>query len=117
MKNYHLVAFAIALDRKVNVKEREKTGKHLKLYQSVMEKLWNKKVTVTLIVVGALGKVPKDLQKRWLEQAIRRKKWDYLDDSTVAISENTWTSLGKLRSLAVSKIPEKIPIKTGGKNA
>ena len=51
-----LVDFAVPADHRVKLKENEKMNKYL-------EKLWNMKVKVIPIVVGALGTVPKGLER------------------------------------------------------
>ena len=55
--------FTIPTDGKVKVKESEKTEQYLNL-SIVMKKLWNMKVTVVRIIVGALETVFKNLKKR-----------------------------------------------------
>ena len=50
--------FAIPPDHRVKLKESEKKDKYLNL-TSKLKKLWNMKVTVIPIVIGALGTVTK----------------------------------------------------------
>ena len=51
------------------MKETEKIDKYLDLARE-LKKLWNMKVIVILIVVGAFGMASKDLEKRLMEQEI-----------------------------------------------
>ena len=47
---------------KINLKESEKKGKYLDLARE-LKNLWNMKVTIVPIVIGALGTVTKGLSK------------------------------------------------------
>ena len=53
-KTCHLVDFAVSADNQVKVKESEKIYKYLDLARE-LKKLWNMKVKVVPIVIGALG--------------------------------------------------------------
>ena len=57
-----MVDFAIQVDHRVNVKESEKRDKYLDLPRE-RRKLWKMRVTVILIVIGALGTVPNGLER------------------------------------------------------
>ena len=57
-----IVDFAVPVDHRINLKEREKKDKHLDLARG-LKKLWNMKVTIVPIVIGALGTVTKGLFK------------------------------------------------------
>ena len=59
-----LVDFAVPADHRVKMKENEKMDKYLDLARE-LKKLWNMKVKMISIVVGALGMVPKSLEKYW----------------------------------------------------
>ena len=54
------VDFAIPADHRINLKEREKKDKYLDLARE-LKKLWNMKVTIVPIVIGALGTITKGL--------------------------------------------------------
>ena len=54
-----IVDFAVPADHRVKLKECEKTDKYLDLDRE-LKKLWNMKVTIVPIVVGAFGTVTKD---------------------------------------------------------
>ena len=57
-----IVDFAVPADHRINLKESEKKDKYLDLAREI-KKLWNMKVTIVPIVVGALGTVTKGLLK------------------------------------------------------
>ena len=52
--------FVDVADARIKLKEREKKDKYLELTKE-LKKLWNMKVTVIPIVIGALGTVTKSL--------------------------------------------------------
>ena len=55
--------FAVPADRRVKLKESQKRDKYQDLARE-LKKLWNMKVTVIPIVIGALGTVTNRLVKR-----------------------------------------------------
>ena len=57
-----IVNFAVPADHRIKLKEREKKDKYLDLARE-LKKLWNMKVTIVSIVIGALGTVAKGLLK------------------------------------------------------
>ena len=61
-----IVDFAVPSDHRIEIKEREKIEKYQDLKREV-QKLWNMKAKIIPIVIGALGTIPKTLQKQ-LEQ-------------------------------------------------
>ena len=58
----HLVDFAVPADHRVKLKEIEKKDKYLDLARE-LKKQWNMRVKVVSIVIGALGTIPKGLEK------------------------------------------------------
>ena len=64
--------FAIPADHRVKLKESEKKDKYIDPARE-LKKLWNMKVTVILIVTGALGTVAKELVLGLEEMQIRRR--------------------------------------------
>ena len=58
-----IVDFAVPADHRINLKESEKKDKYLDLARELKKKLWNMKVTIVPIVIGALGTVTKGLLK------------------------------------------------------
>ena len=59
-----IVDFAVLADHRIKLKECEKKDKYLDLARE-LKKLWNMKVTIILIVIGAFGTVNKGLLKDW----------------------------------------------------
>ena len=57
-----IVDFAVPADHRINLKECEKRDKYLDLARE-LKKLWNMKVTIIPIVIGAFGTVTKGLLK------------------------------------------------------
>ena len=57
-----IVDFAVPADHKINLKESEKKDNYLDLARE-LKKLWNMKVTIVPIVIGALGTITKGLLK------------------------------------------------------
>ena len=57
-----IVDFAVPVDHRIKLKECEKKDKYLDLARE-LKKLWNMKVTIILIVIGAFGTVTKGLLK------------------------------------------------------
>ena len=57
-----IVNFAVPADHGVKLKESEKRDKYLDLARE-LKKLWNMKVMVIPIVIGALGTITKELIK------------------------------------------------------
>ena len=54
--------FAVPVDHRIILKESEKKHKYLDLARE-LKKQWNMKVTIVLIVIGALGTITKGLLK------------------------------------------------------
>ena len=57
-----IVDFAVLADHRINLKEGEKKNKYLDLARE-LKQLWNMKVKIVPIVIGALGAVTKGLLK------------------------------------------------------
>ena len=57
-----IVHFAVPADHRINLKESEKKDKYLDLARE-LKKLWNMKLTIVPIVIGALGTITKRLLK------------------------------------------------------
>ena len=62
MKICKIVDFAVPADHRIKLKECEKRDKYLDLARE-LKKLWNMKVTIIPIVIGAFGTVTKGLSK------------------------------------------------------
>ena len=57
-----IVDFAVPADHRIKLKACEKKDKYLDLARE-LKKLWNMKVTIIAIVIGAIGTVTKGLLK------------------------------------------------------
>ena len=57
-----IVDFAVPVDHRINLRESEKKDKYINLARE-LKKLWNMKVTIVPIVIGALGTITKGLLK------------------------------------------------------
>ena len=57
-----IVDFAVPVDHRINLKESEKKDKYLDLARE-LKKLWNMKVTIVPIGIGALSTITKGLLK------------------------------------------------------
>ena len=58
-----IIIIAVPADHRIKLKESEKKDKYLDLVKE-LKKLWNTKVTIIPIVIGAFGTVTKGLLKR-----------------------------------------------------
>ena len=70
--NCIIVDFAIPYDTRIEQKEKEKVEKYQDLKRE-LQKLWNMKVKVVPIVIGALGTPPKDIKRRVEELGIETR--------------------------------------------
>ena len=61
-ENLQNCRFAVPVDHRINLKESEKKDKYLDLTRE-LKKLWNMKVTIVPIVIGAFGTITKGLLK------------------------------------------------------
>ena len=65
-----IVDFAVPYDTKVNTKEVEKIEKYQGLARE-LRKLWNMKVSIIPVIVGALGTTQKNISKRMEDIGIK----------------------------------------------
>ena len=70
----HLVEFTVPVDHRVKIKESEKIHKYLDLARG-LKNLWNMKMMVIPIVIGALKTVPESWEKKV------RKNWKSKEES------------------------------------
>ena len=61
MRTCKIVDFAVPADHRIKPKESEKKDKYLDLTRELEKKLWNMKMTIIPIVIGAFGTVTKGL--------------------------------------------------------
>ena len=96
---------AVPADHRIKSKESEKKDKYLDLAKE-LKKLWNVKVTVIPIVIGALCTVIKGLVSTGTEGlGNKRRSGTHRNSSNVKISLNTVKSPRDLRRLAVTQNP------------
>ena len=98
-KTCKIVDFAVPADHRVKLKENEKKDKYLNLAWE-LKKLWNLKVSIIPIVIGALGAITKGLIKGTGRHGNNGTSIDYC---IVEISQNIEKSPGDLRRLAVTQ--------------
>ena len=67
-----IVDFAVPADHRIKLKECEKKDKYLGLARE-LEKLWNMKVTIIPIVIGAFGTETKGLLKEMEDLEVSRR--------------------------------------------
>ena len=77
-----IVDFAVPADHKIKLKECEKRDKYLDLARE-LKKLWNMKVTIIPIVIGAFGMVTKGLLKA-------RKIWKLVTEWRPSTQQHYW---------------------------
>ena len=70
-KTCKIVNFAVPAEHRIKLKESEKKGQYLDLARELKKKLWNMKVTILPIVIGAFSAVTKRLLKRLEDFEIR----------------------------------------------
>ena len=98
-----IVDFAVPADHRINLNESEKKDKYLDLARE-LKKLWNMKVTIVPIVIGALGTISTGLLKRPGGLGSWWTCSDYPNDSIDENSQNPETCPGDLRRLAVTQL-------------
>ena len=90
------------MNHRINLKECEKKDKYLDLARE-LKKLWNMKVTIVPVVIGAFGTISKGLLKGLDDLESWRTGRDYPNDSIAEKGQNPETSPGDLRRLAVTQ--------------
>ena len=101
-----IVVVAVPAYHRINLKESGKKDKYLDLTRE-LKKLWNMKVTIVPIVIGALCTITKGLLKGLEGLGSWRTGRDYSNDSTAKNGQNRETSPGDLRRLVVTQTPVK----------
>ena len=96
-----IVDFGVPVDHRIILKESEKKDKYLDFARE-LKKLWNMKVAIVPIVIGALGTITKGLLKGLEDVKIGR---DYPNDSIARNGQIPETSPGNFRRLAVTQTP------------
>ena len=93
--------FAVPADHRIKLKESGKRDKYLDLARK-LKKLWNMKVTIIPIVIGAFGTVTEGLLKGLEDLEFERRV-----ESIIENGQNTEKSPGDERRLAVTQSPVK----------
>ena len=101
-----IVDFAVPADHRINLKGSEKKDKYLDLARE-LKKLWNMKVTIVPIVIGALGTITKGLLRGLEDLEIGGRVEIYPNDSIAKNGQNPEKSPGDLRRVAVTQTPAK----------
>ena len=97
-----IVDFAVPADHIINLKECEKKDKYVNLARE-LKKLWNMKVTIILIVIGAFGTVTIGLLKGLGVLEVGER----IEIIQIENGQNTEKSPADLRRLAVTQSPVK----------
>ena len=97
-----IVDFAVPADHTIKLKESEKKDKYLDLAQE-LQILWNMKVTIIPIEIGAFGTVTKETGGL----GGYRISGNHPNYSIIENGQNTEKSPGDLRRLAVTQTPVK----------
>ena len=97
-----IVDFAVPADHRIKLKECEKRDKYLDLARE-LKKLWNMKVTIIPIMIGAFSTVTKGLLKGLEDSGSWRPSGDHPNNSIVENGQNTEKSAGDLKRLAVTQ--------------
>ena len=101
-----IVDFAVPADKRIKLKECEKKDNNLDLARE-LKKLWNMKVTIIPIVIGASGTVTKGLFQGTGGLGSWRTSGDHPNYSIIENDQNTEKSPGDLRRLVVTETPVK----------
>ena len=72
-RSCRVVNFAVPVDHRVKLKKSEKRDKYLDLSRELKKKLWNMKVTMIPIIIGALGTVTIGMVERLDDLEIRER--------------------------------------------
>ena len=104
MRTSQIKEFAVPVDHRVKLKENEKRDKFLDLARE-LKKLWNMKVTVILMIIGALGTVTKGLIQGQVDLEMKRTRGDSPNYCIIKINKNTEESPGDFKRLAITQTP------------
>ena len=99
--------FAVPADHRVKMKENEKRYKYLDL-AGEMKKVWNMKVTMIQVVIGALGTTPKGLGKAAGKVGNRKKSRPHSNYNIVGDLRSGLVSLFHCISISVGYLMPKL---------
>ena len=97
-----IVDFAVPVDHRVKLKECEKKDKYLDLARE-LKNLWNMKMTIIPILIGALGTATKGLVQG--QDDLEITCGDNPNNCIIEIGQNTEKSPGNLKRLVVTQNP------------
>ena len=98
--------FVVSADHRVKLKESEKKDKYQDL-ATELKKLWNIKVRIILIVIDAFWYCHQRIIKESGGHGSNRTSGDHPNYCIIENGQNTETSPGDLRRLAVTQTPAK----------
>ena len=98
--------YGVPADHRIKLKECEKKDKYLDL-RGELKKLWNMKMTIMPIVIGAFSTANRGLLKGLEDFRNKRMIGDNPNYYVNGNHQNTEKSLGDLRKLAVTHTPVK----------
>ena len=101
-----IVDFAVQADHRIKLKECEKKDKYLDFARE-LKKLWNMKVTIIPIVIGAFGTVTKRITKGTGGLGSWRTSGDHPNYYIIKNGQDTEKSPGDLWRLDVTQTPLK----------
>ena len=101
-----IVDFAVPADHRIKLKECEKKDKYLDLARE-LKKLWNMKVTIVPIAIGAFDTITKGLLKRLEDLEVGGRVETIQNYYIIENGQNTEKSPGDLRRFAVTQTPVK----------
>ena len=93
-------------DHSIKLKEWEKKDKYIDLARE-LKKLWNRKVSIVPMLIGAFGTVTEGLLKNLEDLEVGGRVETIQNDSIIEDSQNTEKSPVDLRTLAVTQTPVK----------
>ena len=102
----NIVDFAVPANHRINLKECAKKDKYLDLARE-LKKLWNMKVTIVPIVIGAFGTITKGLLKGLEDLEVGGRVETIQNDSIAENGQNPEMGPGDLRRLGVTQTPVK----------
>ena len=98
--------FAVPADHRIKLKESKKKDKYLDFARE-LKKLWNMKVTIIPIVIGAFGTVHQRIIKGTGGLGNKRTSGDHPNYYIIENGQNIEKTPGELRRLAVNRTPMK----------
>ena len=92
--------FAVLADHRIKLKENEKKENYLEIARE-LKKLWNMKVTIIPMKIGAFGKITKGLIKALGGLGGQKTSGDHSNYNIIENGQNTEKSPGDLLSFKI----------------